>query len=143
MKESKKLTSSNQATNELGTYLNTYDLSAILQRTIRSSSSTRSFARHNTIKFSRWLEWLDELLGQFYYYFPPSMIEELKSEVKPIMKQLLKEENGKNFTRRDLFRILCVLVISHHKNRNIRTPRNALQELSENCFSAKKLKPND
>ncbi|MHA1910478.1 MAG: hypothetical protein ACTSYA_02175 [Candidatus Kariarchaeaceae archaeon] len=143
MKKSKKLTPSNQATNELGTYLNTYDLSKILQRTIRNSSSTRSFARHNTVKFSRWLEWLDELLGQFYYYFPPSMIEELKAETKPIMKQILKEENGKNFTRRDLFRVLSTLVIFHHKNRNIRTPRNSLQELSENCFSGKKLKPNE
>ena len=143
MKKSKKLTSANQATSELGTYLDTYDLSRILQRTIRNSSSTRSFARHNTVKFSRWLEWLDELLGQFYYYFPPSMIEELRTEVKPIMKRILKEENGKNFTRRDLFRVLCALVIFHHKNRSIRTPRNSLQELSEISFSAKKLKPNE
>ncbi|MCG3218929.1 MAG: hypothetical protein KAR35_07980 [Candidatus Heimdallarchaeota archaeon] len=142
MKESKKIPT-NQATSELGTYLNTNDLSKILQRTIRSSSSTRSFARHNTIKFSRWLEWLDELLGQFYYYFPPSMIEELRAEAKPLMKKILKEDKGKNFTKRDLFRVLCAFVIFHHKNRHIRTPRNALQELSENCFSAKKLKPNE
>jgi hypothetical protein len=147
MKECKKLTPSKQSVSELGTYLNTNDLSKILHRTIRNSSSTRSFARHNTIKFSRWLEWLDELLGQFYYYFPPSMIEELRAEANPIMKQILNDDNnknnGKNFTKRDLFRVLCAFVIFHHKNRNIRTPRNSLQELSETCFLGKKLKPNE
>lgn len=143
MKERKNLTHTKQASNELGTYLDTFDLSKILQRTIKSSSSTRSLIRHNTVKFTRWLEWLDELLGQFYYYIPPAMIEELRIESKNLMKQILKDEKVKNFTKRDLFGILCAFVIMHHKNRNIRTPRNTLQELSQNCFSGKNLKPKE
>ena len=134
-------------TNDLGSYLNGSDLTQILRRPITSRSPVRSITSRNSPKTSRRLEWLEEIIGQLYYYIPPSLVGQLRQDGRIFLRKLGIDEHNQSrtgyFSRKQLFNVLVVLLIDHHKRRGIRTSREFLQELTDTCFPGTKLRPSD
>lgn len=132
-------------TQDLGSYLNGSDLTQILRRPISSRSPARNLISRNSAKVTRRLEWLDEILGQLHYYIPSSLVGRLRQDVRIFLRKLEQDEQvgSTYFSQKQLFNVIVILLIDHHKRRGIRTSRTFLQELTESCFPGSKLRPSD